>query len=361
MVDKLKFSDLKNLSYYSDRMFELLLLLVILSIVVLWAIEEHLQVIYPYDRTGYQVSIIVVSLCFCLSVFAGKSRLARVIGFIYLALYVLTLTVVTFLQAAQTDTIYTVASTLQWLPIIYIVAFLLLPNKHAIASAVGIYLLILALVYLAYSGVFPIINHELKALVLNAALSHGVYIFCMLGVVKLKNTHKASALRADKMEHAANIDGLLGIGNRRFLQVALKECVDNKRRVSLLIADVDHFKAINDTHGHLIGDDVLREISKCVEGTLRPEDTFGRWGGEEFLILARGASITSAESLAERIRLAVEVWEFRHVGKVTVSIGVAEYQQNTTESQAFSIADKALYEAKKAGRNRVVTAHPNTP
>jgi diguanylate cyclase (GGDEF)-like protein len=337
-------------------MFELFLLVVILSIMVLWKIEEHLQVIYAYDRIGYQISIVVLFLCFCISVFAKKSRLSRIFAFIYLTLYVLALTVVTFLQAAQTDTIYTVASTLQWLPIIYVIAFLFLPNTSAILSAIGIYLVILVLVYLAYSGIYPIVNKELKALILNAALSHAVYIFCMFGVVKLKQTHKASTLRAEQMEHAANIDGLLGIGNRRFLKIALKECANNKRRVSLLIADVDHFKAINDTHGHLVGDDVLRDISRCMESNLRPDDTFGRWGGEEFLVLARGASIASAESLAERIRLAVEEWEFPHVGKVTVSIGVAEYPQNSTESQAFSIADKALYEAKKAGRNRVVVA-----
>ena len=105
MVDRLKLPDLKNISINSDRVFELFMLILVVSIVVLWRIEEHLQVIYQYDRIGYQVSIVVLLLCFCLSFFVKKSRLSRIVGFVYLTLYVLSLTVVTFLQAAQTDTL----------------------------------------------------------------------------------------------------------------------------------------------------------------------------------------------------------------------------------------------------------------
>jgi len=191
---------------------------------------------------------------------------------------------------------------------------------------------------------------------LNAALSQGVCIFCLFGVVKLKMTKDASDLRAEKMEKAANIDGLLGIGNRRMLQSKLNTMATDYSPFSLLLIDVDHFKAINDTHGHIVGDDILRELTQSMEDSVRPEDTFGRWGGEEFLVIANGTELESAEMLAQRIREGVAQHEFATVGRVTVSIGVAQFHPDMSISHTFSTADKALYEAKSAGRNRVVVA-----
>jgi diguanylate cyclase (GGDEF)-like protein len=347
---------LKKLVNDSDKIFELFLLVVIAAVCILWAVEEKLEVIFDYDRYGYMVTLIVLPACFCLSIFAKKTPIARVVVYIYLVLYLLFLTVITFLQAANSGTIYTIASTLQWVPVIYIVSFLFLSNKQAIFSAVGIYCLMLVLLFLAHADVFELKNTVLQATLLNAALSQGVCIFCLFGVVKLKRTKDASNLRAEKMEKAANIDGLLGIGNRRMLQRELNTMASGYQSFSLLLIDIDHFKAINDTHGHLIGDDILRELTQSIESSLRPQDTIGRWGGEEFLVLANGTELASAEMLAQRIRLAVEQQEFTTVGRVTVSIGVAQFQPNTSVSHTFSIADKALYAAKYAGRNRVVVA-----
>lgn len=140
------------------------------------------------------------------------------------------------------------------------------------------------------------------------------------------------------------------------LQSKLNTMVTDYTPFSLLLIDVDLFKSINDTHGHLVGDDILRELTQSMENSLRPEDTIGRWGGEEFLVIANGTELESAELLAQRIRTGVEQHEFPNVGRVTVSIGVAQFQPNTSISHTFSIADKALYEAKHAGRNRVVIA-----
>jgi diguanylate cyclase (GGDEF)-like protein len=340
----------------SDKIFELFLLIVIAAVCLIWVVEEKLEVIFDYDRYGYIVTLAILPACFYLSFVAKKTPIARVVVYIYLVLYILFLTVITFLQAANSGTIYTIASTLQWVPAIYIVSFLFLSNKQAILSATGIYCLMLVLLFLAHADVFALNNTVLQAMLLNAALSQGVCIFCLFGVVKLKRTTDASNLHAEKMEKAANIDGLLGIGNRRMLQRELNTMASGYTPFSLLLIDVDHFKAINDTHGHLVGDDILRELTQSIENSLRPEDTIGRWGGEEFLVLANGTELASAEMLAQRIRLAVEQQEFTTVGRVTVSIGVAPFQPNTSVSHTFSSADKALYEAKHAGRNRVVVA-----
>ena len=340
----------------SDKVFELFLFVVSAAVCLLWTIEEKFEVIFDYDRYGYVVTLIVLPVCFILSAFAKKSQIARVVVFIYLVFYLLFLAVITFLQAANTGTIYTIASTLQWVPVLYIVSFLFLPIRQAIYSAVGIYSLMLLLLVLAHADWFALSNSVLQALLLNAAISQSVCIFCLFGVVKLKMRKDASDLHAEKMERAANIDGLLGIGNRRMLQHKLNNMVNSYVPFSLLLIDIDHFKAINDTHGHLIGDDILREITKSIETSLRPDDTVGRWGGEEFLVIAKGAELNNAEMLAQRVRTAIERHEFTTVGRVTVSIGVAQFHADTSISHTFSVADKALYEAKNSGRNKVVVA-----
>lgn len=347
---------LKTLVSNSDKIFNLVLLVVMVAICFVWAIEESLDVIFDYDRYGYIISLVVLLICFWLSSFAKNPHIARVFTFIYLTLYLLSLTVITFLQAANSGTIYSIASTLQWVPIIYIVSFLFLSNKQAILSAIAIYCLMLLMLFLAHADVFELKNTVLQALLLNAAFSQGVCIFCLFGIVKLKMTKDASNLRAEKMEKAANIDGLLGIGNRRMLQRKLNTMATDYSAFSLLLIDVDHFKAINDTHGHLVGDDILRELTQCIENSLRPDDTIGRWGGEEFLVIANGTELAVAEVLAQRVREGVAQHDFATVGRVTVSIGVAQFHPDRSISHMFSSADKALYEAKHAGRNKVVVA-----
>ena len=305
---------LKKLVNDSDKIFELFLLVVISAVCILWAVEERLEVIFDYDRYGYILTLIVLPACFCLSVFAKKTPIARVIVFIYLALYLLFLTVITFLQSANSGSMYTIASTLQWIPVIYIVSFLFLSTKQAILSAIGIYCVMLVLLFWAHADVFELKNTVLQAMLLNSALSQGVCIFCLFGVVKLKRNKDAADLHAEKMEKAANVDGLLGIGNRRLLQHKLNTMAADFTPFSLLLIDVDYFKAVNDKHGHLVGDDILRELTQSMQNSLRPEDTIGRWGGEEFLVIANGANVESAEILAERVRAGVEQYEFSTIG-----------------------------------------------
>ena len=352
-----KYVSLKYLSNKlnnKDKVFEFFLLVVIFSVCLLWAIEEKLNVIYDYDRTGYMVTSVVILLCLGISFFLKKTNLVRVIVFCYLALYLLYLLWITFLQAVKTGEIYPIASTFQWIPILYIVSFLFLSIRRAIMSVVVIYGVVLILVILAHVNLAYLDVATLRAILLNASLSHAVTIFCLFGVLKLKRINNASNLYAQQMEKAANIDGLLGIGNRRMLQNELSLKSSKREPFSLLLIDVDYFKAINDTHGHLVGDDILRELTACIKDNLRPDDIIGRWGGEEFLVLAKGIELETTQILAERIRQAVESQGFSVVGKVTISIGVAPFKTDSASSHTFSQADKALYQAKHSGRNRVV-------
>jgi two-component system cell cycle response regulator len=167
-----------------------------------------------------------------------------------------------------------------------------------------------------------------------------------------------------RMYDAALHDGLTGAFNKRHFLDRLPTEIAYARRhktpLTLLMFDVDHFKRVNDQHGHVAGDYVLATIAGIVGATLRAEDLFARYGGEEFVVLCRGVGLEKASVLAERLRAKVETHLFNHHGTriaVTISLGVAMYVEHPdAPTELISEADAALYRAKRAGRNRVVTA-----
>lgn len=169
----------------------------------------------------------------------------------------------------------------------------------------------------------------------------------------------AHALAAANLElkRLATTDPLTRTHNRRAFEnaVAMEVARSNRYapRFSLLLLDIDHFKAINDQHGHLAGDGVLVKLSRCVRDELRTIDVLARWGGEEFAVLLPNTDIGQGAQVAEKLRLLIQSRIFPGVGQVTASFGVAEFQTGETISQLFRRADQALYAAKAAGRNQV--------
>ncbi len=162
---------------------------------------------------------------------------------------------------------------------------------------------------------------------------------------------------------AALRDALTKAYNRKYFLDQLETEIAYARRhrtpLSLVMFDVDHFKRINDTHGHLAGDYVLTKLAKISMATVRTEDIFARYGGEEFCVICRGVPLPSAGTLGERLRVVVESTIFDHEGTnipVTISVGVAAHPDIQVENAAQLIAgaDEALYEAKRGGRNRVL-------
>jgi diguanylate cyclase (GGDEF)-like protein len=171
------------------------------------------------------------------------------------------------------------------------------------------------------------------------------------------------------MHRAALYDGLTKAYNKRHflhrLQTEVAYALRHQALLSLLMFDVDHFKRVNDDHGHPMGDDVLATLAHIVRGTLRAEDLFARYGGEEFVILCRGATLDNALALAERLRAKVESFVFESHGEcvaVTISVGVASwFEQRGSTTRLVADADAALYEAKAGGRNRVVACATRGP
>jgi diguanylate cyclase (GGDEF)-like protein len=165
-------------------------------------------------------------------------------------------------------------------------------------------------------------------------------------------------IEQDKLRRLATIDELTGVLNRRGLEQALDDFEETAQGMTLVLLDIDHFKHVNDRHGHAGGDEVLRRVAAVVAGNLRASDVVGRWGGEEFLIACAGTRLSDASRLAEKLRERVERSEVLAAGSrvaVTASFGVALVPPGGSVHEGLERADIALYRAKATGRNRVET------
>jgi len=155
-------------------------------------------------------------------------------------------------------------------------------------------------------------------------------------------------------------DQLTGLYNRRKLdEVIQTEChlaERHHRSVAMILADLDHFKRVNDTFGHQTGDDVLQQVATLMQRSVRDTDVLGRWGGEEFMVVCRGSDAADAAMLADRLRLAVQGHAFDRAGFNTCSFGIAPYDRALGVDAMIRQADDALYQAKAAGRNRVIVS-----
>jgi diguanylate cyclase (GGDEF)-like protein len=158
-----------------------------------------------------------------------------------------------------------------------------------------------------------------------------------------------------RLARLSRVDGLTGVLNRR----GLEESTSEDEALTVAMVDVDHFKRINDEHGHGTGDLVLKELAERLRGVLRNEDAVVRYGGEEFLLLLRRVRLATGAAIAERARQAVERPDIKVPGAslaVTVSIGVARRKPGESRDALVARADAAMYAAKRAGRNRVALA-----
>lgn len=253
-----------------------------------------------------------------------------------------------------------------WFPMVYLMAFNLLNRRQALRFS---------LIYLASGllagGVGLLMSPSLNVSSINTALQ-----FTLSNIAYLALLYMFAYLRRHyaQMHQMAHTDALTNLTNRRAMQQRLEGELDRARRYNrpfaLLLADIDHFKQVNDTYGHSVGDQVLREVSGRLAQHLRESDSLARWGGEEFLILAPETDLHQAHLLAQRLLEAIRENPISGV-PVTLSLGVACYRQGDTIAALLSRADEAMYRAKASGRNRVmleeemediiIPAHPTKP
>lgn len=237
-------------------------------------------------------------------------------------------------------------------------------------------------IYLTLVWIFAISGLTLKQALLTASVSllavlaftltdalqpgvqrlHGIWLlasfsFGLLCAYMLEKAHKRMFLQQNQLALSASIDGLTGLWNRaRIEQLFSEEIIRAQRydtRFAIILIDIDHFKLVNDNHGHAVGDAVLRQFASLLSGNVRAVDRVGRWGGEEFLVLLPEVGVQQAMTVARTLQSMVRECEFTSVGHKTASFGVTEYLNDQSVHDMLERADRALYQAKASGRDRI--------
>ncbi len=240
-----------------------------------------------------------------------------------------------------------------WLYLVYVYAFYVLSSPSAVRLTLTTWSLF------TVAGLVLIVSGDVRIEGLAAFVQfQGGGLVAIVLAAALSGWRRAlddASERIADVERESLTDALTGQPNRRALQIAIRREIARARRsgapFSLLLLDVDGFKALNDVHGHPAGDVVLREIGAVLRGALRVEDEMGRWGGEEFMVVAPATDADAGLHLADRLRAALEEHRWS-VGSVTASFGVTVYRQGDGLEHLFKRADDALYRAKQLGRNR---------
>ncbi|EDZ63517.1 protein containing GGDEF domain [Sulfurimonas gotlandica GD1] len=244
---------------------------------------------------------------------------------------------------------YTTYQTELYLIIFWVFTVSGLKFIHALLSGLLIYISATLSAYLIYP-----MNTEafvLHSFWMIAALSFGI-----LSGYLLESSQKTIFLKKEELEKIAITDKLTGLYNRTMSDKVVKDELEKSKRYGhsfgLMMLDIDYFKNVNDTYGHLVGDDVLVEFTNILKKYTRSTDTLIRWGGEEFIIISLEVDKDGLMTLAEHIRKKVEGHNFKTVGTKTVSIGVTLNKDNDDINSIVQRADQALYKSKNSGRNR---------
>ena len=176
----------------------------------------------------------------------------------------------------------------------------------------------------------------------------------MLQASCIEPTHRLFTLtKVTKLTKDMQIDGLTGAYKKSYFNTHLERLTREQKEGVLVVLDIDNFKKVNDIYGHQTGDEILKEFAILIRNSIRENDLFARWGGEEFLLLLEDTSIDNAMTRVEQLRHMVDAHTFKDVGHITVSFGLAKNEKGDDMHSLLYRADQALYEAKNAGKNRL--------
>lgn len=195
-------------------------------------------------------------------------------------------------------------------------------------------------------------------------LSEAAYVAKEQALIELQHLHdeieKEQSQLLQSNAHLlalSNTDKLTGIANRRLFQEQLESFVErferNRKTFSVLLLDIDYFKKVNDTYGHLVGDVVLKELAQLLTSFSRSQDILARYGGEEFVVLLPNVEVHECDEIAWAFNKAVQEKQWPEIKNLTISIGVATFKEGYTANKVLEYADQALYKSKQDGRNRV--------
>jgi diguanylate cyclase (GGDEF)-like protein len=235
-----------------------------------------------------------------------------------------------------------------WIPLIIMFFFLVLGTKRGLYYSIIIFLITVAIGLMYIREMSPESIDSLTQF-------HAANIVYILVLFYAQNMFRAFTER-DFFKKHAYIDSLTRVANRHQIDVWLEEKLEaaeeDKKPFSIIFFDIDHFKKVNDQYGHKIGDCALKELSAIVSGNLLEGDRFGRWGGEEFILITNATSSSVLEK-AEHYRKLVERHTFKGAGSLTASFGVTEFRHGDNIDSLLNRADEGLYLSKNNGRNKV--------
>jgi diguanylate cyclase (GGDEF)-like protein len=332
-------------------------------VMIVWAVEWHAGLINPWDR--WLLPLLAgafATLAIWLTVRAQHTQWAHLGGVLALNLYIVASIHLLLATGGDSPNQYQFLTTLYWLPLAYGIAFVFLPVRWAVGVALTSFGLAFAPIgVLAALGGAPTRWPETFAtLVKVLAAAQVAYIALLRTVATMRADYLRTRERMRVVEALAGTDMLTGLPNRRAVTERLESALAAARRsgqpVVVALLDIDHFKRINDMHGHAAGDRVLVALARIFTSQMRGSDFVGRWGGEEFLLVAPATPMHAGIEIAERLRGVIAAWEFDHGQPVTLSIGLSQFLQGDDSHALLQRADKALYRAKAAGRNRIESA-----
>lgn len=240
-----------------------------------------------------------------------------------------------------------------WIPVIYVFAFTLTGHRSSLRLSLAILALFVAisLPYLLQRPVAPHANFTFQLHMVSAILIAALHFFS-----SYQHRLQAAQLTVDELAHLANTDTLTGLANRRRVNEVIASELLRARRYghafSVILVDIDHFKWVNDRHGHAVGDAVLAALASRAKETLRDVDMLGRWGGEEFIVVLPETDFAQALDKAHALCAHVASRPLAGGHSVSVSCGVTSVQPGDSADALLQRADRALYAAKDRGRNR---------
>jgi diguanylate cyclase (GGDEF)-like protein len=333
------------------------------AVAAIWSMEAADGTLEPFNRAGYPAMIALFAASL-VALWRRPQVLGRVRWLGFLSMTGVLLADVWTQVAAPVAMLqnYNLVTLLNWLPLCYAVAFFMLETRQAFCAAAAILAFLTGCAALRANAPTAYAAQD-AALMINTLISHSVLVTCLTGMLWLKRVVNVQGEQAAKLNQLAVTDPLTGLANRRRTLRQLEDLTrDDGRELApaVMLADLDHFKRINDLHGHEIGDRVLIAVAGALRAATRESDTISRWGGEEFLVLLPRAGAEVALELAERLRARIESLvvldhALRPVA-VTISIGLALHRDDEAGADWLRRADEALYRAKAGGRNRCEVA-----
>lgn len=330
---------------------------------VIWIYESQvLRFVNPIDLVAYPtliclfvVSIIALQLCPKLYNTVALSSIGAFIIYYSICLQA----IIYGYEPVRND--YNVAGCAQWFPLLYTTLFMFMQRDRAMITSMVLYgSILLPTIAKLFRSSEVLRSDTVLPVLMQMMFSHPFYITALIGVSTLQISFAHAEGKANAMSLAANTDFLTQTANRRatdqVLQQALVQAQQTGTRIAAIFIDIDHFKQINDTFGHEVGDQVLVAIAGLLKLHLRYTDTLGRWGGEEFIIIVTDTTYTASYELAKRLCQAISNHPFALVDSITASFGVALSLPEDSVESLINRADKALYQAKHQGRNQVAVA-----